>query len=65
MKNPNKKELELALISYEYALRMTDEITEDDKKLFKDLSENNLHQVYREMIAKSIIGDSLNKGGSK
>lgn len=63
MKNLNKKEL--ALISYGYALRMADEIIEDDKKLLKFLSENNLHQVYREMLAKTIIEDSLNKGGSK
>lgn len=63
MKNLSKKEL--ALISYGYALRMADEIIEDDKELLKDLSENNLHQVYREMLAKTIIEDSLNKGGSK
>ena len=63
MKNLSKKEL--ALISYGYALRMADEIIEDDKELLNDLSENNLHQVYREMLAKTIIEDSLNKGGSK
>jgi hypothetical protein len=63
MKNLSKKEL--ALISYGYALRMADEIIEDDKKLLKCLSDNNLHQVYREMLAKTIIEDSLNKGGSK
>lgn len=63
MNNLNKKEL--ALISYGYALRMADEIIENDKELIKELSENNLHQVYREMLAKTIIEDSLNKGGSK